>query len=302
MTSLSASFSSHLSRWSASVFTIMLLFAIGAPPTLAQDNGGSQASKKEQTKQLKKNYAEGAEAGNNGNYEMAATKFEAALQLAKQLELGSTTQKIQSNLVSSLKSAGSQALKNEDYASALTHFEKVLEYTDQDPGVYHNRGLALINMDSTRTALQSMQTAIQVGNETGNTKVAGLATERIRDHFLNKASTALSAENPSSAKIDTALTTLDEMRNYVNPSAQTLFYRSLALFEQGDYQDAVSTAQKGLEMHQGSRSDAAKYHFVIAESQMDLGNKQSACETFKNAAFGDYKARAEHYLENECKN
>lgn len=302
MTSFSASFSSHLSRWSTSVFTVMLLLAMGLSPTLAQDNGGSQANKKELTNQLKQSYAEGAKAGNNGNYEMAATKFEEALQLAQQLELGSTTQKIQSNLVSSLKSAGSQALKNEDYAAALTHFEKVLEYTEEDPGVYHNRGLALINMDSTETALQSMQTAIQVGNETGNTKVAGLATERIRDHFLNKASTALSAQNPSPDKIEAALSALDEMRNYVDSNAETLFYRSLALFERGDYETAISTAQQGLEMHQGSRSDAAKYHFVIAESQMDLGNKQSACETFQSAAFGDYKARAEHYLKNECEN
>jgi hypothetical protein len=33
---------------------------------------------------------------------------------------------------------------------------------------------------------------------------------------------------------------------------------------------------------------------------MKLGNEQSACQTFEKAAFGDYKARSDHYLKNEC--
>jgi len=33
---------------------------------------------------------------------------------------------------------------------------------------------------------------------------------------------------------------------------------------------------------------------------METGNKASACETFNNATYGDYEARANHYLENEC--
>jgi tetratricopeptide (TPR) repeat protein len=155
-------------------------------------------------------------------------------------------------------------------------------------------------MDSTEAGLNTLQQAIEVGNETGNTRVTGLATERIRDEFLAQASEALNAQNPTSSQIQTALDALDEMEQYVDPNAQSLFYRARALFEQGQYEEALSTAQEGLDMHQGSRSDAAKYYFIVAESQMNLGNEQAACQTFEQAAYGDYQARAQHYLKNDC--
>ena len=198
------------------------------------------------------------------------------------------------------KNWGNTAVENENWSDALTHFEKGIEHAENDAYMYYGKGLALVNMDSTQAGLETLQQAIEVGNETGNTRVTGLATQRTRDEFLARASEALNAENPSSSQIQTALDALDEMREYVDPNAQSLFYRSRALFEGGQYQEALDTAQQGLDMHQGSRSDAAKYHFIIAESQMELGNTQTACQTFEQAAYGDYQARAQHYLKNDC--
>ena len=292
-------FSSRFSRWLAASLALLLVAGLGIGPVHAQD-GSSGNNTQELKKQLQASYKAGAQAGNQGNYETAVTRFEEAREIAQQLELGDIVQKIESNLINSLKNAGSADLKQENYEQALAHFAKVLEYDDNDPSVYHNRGIAYFSMDSTDAALGSMQTAIKVGNETGNTRVAGMATERVRGHFLNLASQALNADNLSSSQISTALDALDDMENYVDPNAQSLFYRSLALFEQGNLQEAIQTAQQGLDMHDGSRSDAAKFYFVIAESQMQSGSQSQACETFKNAAYGDYQARAEHYLKNEC--
>ena len=101
-------------------------------------------------------------------------------------------------------------------------------------------------------------------------------------------------------QIDDAMEALDQMREYVEPSAKSMFYRALALYRDGQHEQAIQTAREGLDMHQGSRSDAAKFHYYIAESQMSLGDKATACATFKNAAYGDYEARAQHALENEC--
>ncbi|MFB6273344.1 MAG: tetratricopeptide repeat protein, partial [Salinibacter sp.] len=243
---------------------------------------------------------EGAKAGNAKNFTKAAARFEESIKLAEKLGLPDLASKIEGNLVESLKGAGSAALKKKNYPTALEHYEKLMQYTDQDPSVHYNQGLALINMDSTDAGLQSLKKAIEIGNKTGNTRVAGLATERIRGEFLAKASKALQGDNPSQQKIDEALNALDQMREYVDPNAKSMFYRATALFEDGQHQQAIQTAREGLEMHQGSRSDAAKFHYVIAESQWETGNKTSACQTFKNAAYGDYEARANHYLKNEC--
>jgi hypothetical protein len=275
--------------------------SLSAGPAAAQDGSSlSAAQKKKLKKELQETYKAGAKAGNAKDFTVAATRFEESVQLAEKLGLSNLVGKIETNLVESLKAAGSAALKNEKYGEALSHYKKLKGYTDQDPSVRYNQGLALVNMDSTAAGLQALRQAIELGNETGNTRVAGLATERIRSEFLARASKALQGDNPSQAQISTALDALDEMREYVDPSAKSMFYRALALFQESQYGQAVQTAREGLDMHQGSRSDAAKYYYVIGESQFELGSKAEACETFQNAAYGDYEARANHYLENEC--
>jgi len=285
-------------RWVFPSLICALLVGLGPASSLAQDNGGG--AKKEKIKQLKKSFKNGLRAAKAKQHTQAYTQLEEALQLAEEVEVSSALNKVQGYLKKLPKNWGNDAIENEKYEEALTHFERGIKHAPDDAYMHYGKGLALVNIDSTEAGLKTLQKAIEVGNRTGNTRVTGLATERIRDEFIAKASEALSAENPTSAQINTALEALDQMREYVDPSAKSLFYRARALFEKGDFQQAISTSEDGLDRHQGSRSDAAKYHFIIAESQFRLGNQSAACQTFQKATFGDYKARAEHYLKNEC--
>jgi tetratricopeptide (TPR) repeat protein len=276
---------------------------VGPAPAIGQDGGGSASAeaKKQKLEQLKKTFKSGMKAAKANQYDQAYTQLEQALQLAEDTEQGGAARKITGYLQKLPKKWGNAAVENKDFSGALTHFDKGVEHDPEDAYMYYGKGLALVNLDSTDTGLKTLQKAIEVGNETGNTRVTGLASQRIRDEFLAKASKALNAQNPSASQVETALSALDEMTSYVDPNAQSLFYRARALFEQGNFEEAIAAADKGLGMHQGSRSDAAKYHFIVAESEMQLGNKQTACATFQKAAFGDYKARSEHYLKNDCK-
>ena len=286
-------------RWTFASLVFAFLLGVGVGPVLAQESGSS-SSDKQKLQQLKKSYSAGMKAAKANNSSQAYPQLEQALQLAQETEQSGALNQIQKVLQTLPKNWGNTAIENESWSEALTHFEKGIEHAENDAYMYYGKGLALVNMDSTETGLQTLQRAIEVGNETGNTRVTGLATQRIRDEFLARASQALNAQNPTSSQVQTALDALDEMEQYVDPNAQSLFYRARALFEQGQYESAISTAEQGLEMHQGSRSDAAKYYFIVAESQMNLGNTQTACQTFEQAAYGDYQARAQHYLKNEC--
>jgi len=291
----------HTLRWTCTALVAALMLGVGAGPVFAQDNDGASAeAKKQQLEQLKKSFRAGLKAAKANNASEAYTQLEQALQLAQETESSSAADQISGYLQKLPKNWGNSAVENENWSDALTHFEKGIEHAESDAYMYYGKGLALVNMDSTEAGLESLQQAIEVGNETGNTRVTGLATQRTRDEFLARASEALNAENPTSSQIQTALDALDEMEQYVDPNAQALFYRARALFEDGQYQQALGTAQEGLDMHQGSRSDAAKYYFIVAESQMRLGNEESGCQTFEQAAYGDYQARAQHYLKNEC--
>lgn len=288
-------------RWFFVAFIGLVGLQLSVAPVVAQD--GSSSAKEERIKkkkQIQKMFNKGKKAAQTGDYGQAAETFEEALTKAREVEWKQAIQMSQDFLIKSLTQAGTTANKQENYEQAVSYYDRVLQYVDNDPTVHYNRGIALLGVDSTEAGLTSLQKAIDIGNKTGNTRVAGRATERIRSEFLAKASKALQGENPSQAQINTALDALDQMREYVDPSAKSLFYRATALFKNGQHQQAIRVAREGLNMHQGSRSDAAKFYYVIGESQFTLGNKASACKTFKNAAYGDYEARANHYLKNEC--
>lgn len=290
-----------MTRWTSALLVSALLLGVEVAPALGQDDSGSASDETAKLEQLKKSYATFQKAGKQNNFDTAYSSLREAARLAEETDQSGALDKLRTFQQQLPTKWGNEAIENEDYEQALTHFNKGIEWSPDDAYVHYGKGLALVNLDSMEAGLKTLQRAIKVGNRTGNTRVTGLATERIRGEFLARASEALNAESPSPAQVETALSALDEMQMYVDPSAQSLFYRARALFEKEAYSEALSTAQKGLDLHQGSRSDAAKYHFIVAESQMGLGDKASACETFNQAAFGDYKARAEHHLENDCK-
>ncbi|PEN14530.1 hypothetical protein CRI94_05760 [Longibacter salinarum] len=274
---------------------LALALALVATPVLAQD--GSQAKVEE----LKKTYAAAMQAAKQGNAQEAYPKLEQSLQLANEAEQSGAASQIKQKMVALPKQWGNKALKDKNYEEAQMHFRKGAEYAPDDAYMLYGMGLAQINQEGKTTeAIQTLQKAISVAEENGDRRTANTARERIRQEFVSRASKALNVQNPGPRAAQEALAALDEMRNYVDPSAKSLFYRATAQYANGNAQEAIATAQQGLEMHRGSRTSAAKFHFVIAESQLKNGNKEAACAEFEQAAFGDYKARSEHYLENEC--
>lgn len=293
----------NIRRWTIALLACVVLWGIGSAPVFAQSSGGSSTeATKKKLEQLKKNYATFQKAGKKDNYKTAYSSLSDAIRLAEETDQSKALNKLRSFQQKLPTKWGNEALKAENYDRALLHFKQGIEWSPDDAYVYYGKGLALVNMDSTEAAMKTLQRAITVGKKNGDMRTATLATDRIREEFIAKASKALSAQNPTEADVNKALSHLDKMKQYVEPSAKSLFYRATALYEKEQYEQAITTAQKGLEqLQQGSRTDRAKYHFIVAESQMKIGNEQSACQSFEKAAFGDYKARADHYLKNECK-
>lgn len=287
---------STLRRLAVSAFAVAFL-ATMSMPALAQQNGSQSKQKLEN---LKSAYAAGVQAAKQNNASTAYQKLEEALQLANETDQGGAAQKIQQYLSQLPKQWGNKALKNKNYEDALTHFDKGLEHSPEMPYMHYGRGLALINLDREEDAMQSLTQAMTLGQEKGDMRTANLAEDRIRDHYVSKASQALNSQSPTVSQANEALGYLETMQQYVDPDSRAYFYEATALFHKDQLDQAIERAQQGLEMHSGSRSSAAKYHFVMGEAQRKLGNMEAACAQFEQATYGDYSSRAQHYLENEC--
>lgn len=272
----------------------MLALVFAATPALAQEEGASD----EQVEQLKVAFSEGVQAAKAENYETALEKFNEAKNLAESAEQQGALNKINQYIEAASQKWATQALKSGDYAAAIERYDSSIEQSPNNATLYFNKGMAQLKADQTEEGLQTLQKAIEVGNEANNRKVVQSAEERIRSEFVSRASQALNAQDPTEAQARAALEALDQLEQYnVQPDADAYFYRAAALYELGESDQAIQMARQGLDQHRGGRTSEAKFHFVIGEALLQQGNTAEAKQAFTEAAYGDYKPRAEHYLE-----
>ena len=266
----------------------LALFFVAAAPAVAQED--DQA--------YKVAYNEALEAAQAKDYEQAYTKFGEAAELAGQAGEESIAQRANQVRAQIDYNRGALAAKNENYEEALTYFNQGIENAPDYAKNYLGKASALRKQENIDEAMAAYQQAIEVGGQS-DPQIAQTAQNSIRDYYTYLASQALSrgGENVRSADAEEALGYLDEMEQYVEPAAETYFYRATAANALDNYEQAIEFADQGLSMHSGSRSDAAKFHFAKGEALMYMGNIEGAKASFQNATYGQYRASAEHYLE-----
>lgn len=284
---------------------VVLIAGMGAAPALAQEN--SETAYKKKFNEALKTAKSGQQAMQSGNNGQALEQFDAAIPMLVEAS-NMASEAGDDEVARKAKYIGSQlaytggriAVKQENFEAALERFEQGIEMYPDYAKNYRARGLALKKMDQLDDAMESYAQAIEIGNENGDYETANKAEQSIRQHYLFLASQELSSENPTESQADQALTHLNELQEYVEPTADVYYYMAVAHEVKGNYSQAVSLADQALEQHNGSRSDAAKIYFVKGEALINSGDTSGACSTFENATYGDFKARAEHYLEQEC--
>ncbi len=194
---------------------------------------------------------------------------------------------------------GLSSTQADDFAGALRHFDNGIARFPSYSKNYLGRGLALKKLDRLDDAIAAFQQAIQAGDAEADRQTSRAATEAIRDHFVFVASSALSKNGgrPSSADVEEAMASLAKATELLEADSDILYYTALAYKAKGDLANTVASADKALELHRGSRTDKAKIWFVKGEALVALGDAAGARAAFTEAAVGQYKASAEHYLE-----
>lgn len=247
--------------------------------------------------EYKEAYNAGLEAAKAKQYEAAYTHFEQAVVGAREAD-DQDVIKMSTKVLTQLdKARGNKALKAEDYETAKAHFEKGIAHKEDYAYNYYGLGLALKNLDDIEGAMAAFQKAVEVGNAmNSDRKTARIAEDAIRNHFYYLASSAVSKRNATAADAAAAREALAQLTEYVEPDADYHYYLAVAHNIVGEHGAAVAEADKALALHNGSKTEAAKLHFVRGEALLNSGDKDGARTAFQNATFGNYKASAEHYL------
>lgn len=266
---------------------VLLAFLIGGinpAPALAQE--------------YKETYNTAIEAAKAKDYETAYAEFTTAASLASEAGDNDIAQRARKVAAQIDYNTGKQLVANEDFAAGLERFEQGIELFPQYAKNYTGKALALKKLERNEEAIQAYQDLIDYGNENSDSQAIREGESGIRDHYIYLASSALGrSSEPSASDAREAIGYLEDLQEYLDADADVYFYMAAANNALGNYDEAVQYADQALEMHSGSRSDAAKIHFVKGEALMYNGNTAAAKESFQNATFGSYRSLAEHYLE-----
>ena len=228
------------------------------------------------------------------NYAEAFKKYELAAQQATAAGEKDIATKSHIMCAKIAKITGTEAYKAGNYTKALADFEAGLKHEASYMPNLYMKGMTqkkLGDVDGAMTSL--MQTANGADGKTGRT-----AAKAIRDHFHAEASQLASKETMSKADAAQVRELLAKMQEYgQEPDANTHYYLGLAAKAEGKYAEGIAHADSAIEAHRGSRSDKAKLYFLKGECLMLQGNNNDAKAAFSEAAYGSYKASAQHYIE-----
>jgi len=250
--------------------------------------------------EYKQSFNDGVEAAKAKNYTSAVDHFTVAAEGAK-TEGDSEVERRANGYISKISySFGLAQMKKEAYDEAIVHFDTGIERDSGYPKNYLARATALKKKGETDASIAAFAQAATIADTAGDSKTARTARQSIHDHFIFLASSALSrnGNRTTRADADEALEALMMLQNFVpDDDSDVLYYMAEIHKVNGEYQDAVQVADQALTLHRGSRTDKAKIYYVKGEALMALGNNPEAKEAFAGAAYGSYKASAEHYIE-----
>ncbi len=227
------------------------------------------------------------------NLEEAIDAFQQAIELAETYEDEEILRRARGNLPALHLNLGNQYYSNGNNEAALEHYEKAIELNPSYINAYYQIGLVYRRKGDLDNALEHFDTSIDLAREAGDQEnlersqraarnyLVYLATEQIEEDYFNR-----------------ALDLLNRATGY--GESVSLHYRFAEVYNnQRRYSDALSSAQRALELEDGGRTDRARIYFEMGLAHKGMENTQAACEAFRNAMVGDFRSPAEHEIEHE---
>jgi tetratricopeptide (TPR) repeat protein len=279
-----------MNRFILGSFFAALMFAGFGVGTAAAQAGDDQ--------EYRRAFNAGLEAHQARDHNEAYRQFARAAQLAAQAgdeEVARRAARVAAQLDYNI---GNALARNERFEDAAKRYEAGIKL---DPGYPHNYvalATALRGLNRVDEAMDMFMKGHEIARAANDREMAQRAHQGVRDHFVAIASQALGRnENaPRRSDADVAISALTALQEYIEADADVYFFLAVAHNARTEYDKAVEMADAGLAIHRGSRTDAAKIHFVRGEALMNLGQNDAARAAFQAAAVGEYRAPAEHYL------
>ena len=138
--------------------------------------------------------------------------------------------------------------------------------------------------------------AITLADMYGQGQVSSRATDQAVQTLLFAGAQAVQ-DNQLTQGIDY----LTRAAGYETDEADVFYRLAEAYNKRSLYNDAITNAQRALDLESGGVADKAKIYFELGFAYQMQNNKDAACSAMKNASYGDFRDPANHKMEFELK-
>ena len=227
------------------------------------------------------------------NLQEAVNAFEEAIRLAETYDDEQTLRRVRGNLPPLHLNIGNQYFRNERNEEALEQYSRAIELNPSYVSAYYQKGLVFRRLNDIDRALENFDVSIDLAREADDQESVERSQRAARNYLVFLASEQIDEEYFSRA-----LDLLNRAAGY--GESASLHYRFAEVYNnQRRYSDALTSAQRALELETGGRADRARIYFELGLAHKGLENTQAACDAFRNAMVGDFRSPAEHEIEHE---
>lgn len=201
----------------------------------------------------------------------------------------------ENNLPTIYYAVGTNHLKANKFAEADAAFDEALKLNPNFANAYYGKYLSLKSQDNWDEALAMAKKTMEVATATNDNRAGNLVKENVRKELIVRAVRRAEAKSYSEAidMLNGALTYGEDA---------DIFYRMAETYNKmGQPDNAITNANKALELEKGGRPDKAKIYFELGMAQMAKGNFPAACSAFGESAVGSFKTAADHHMQHDLK-
>jgi tetratricopeptide (TPR) repeat protein len=226
----------------------------------------------------------------------AITNFERALQFSEIYGDVQTKGKAIDNLSKLYLSLGNSFYKADDFTIATINLDKALSFNPKYPRAFLTKGMIFKKQNNTEAMKDAMDKAIAFATEAADEKTANAAKKTMKDFYLVKANDAAKAKS-----FKTTLEMLDISKVYDDTDPNLYYLYAVAYNNLSEWDNAIASAQKGIELEANTSEARAKFYFELGNAQLGKNDKTAACSAYKNAKFGSFVEQAKYQIETVLK-
>ena len=200
-------------------------------------------------------------------------------------------------LVQSYVVVGGNYYKNKDDVNAIKAFDSAIYINPNYTKAYYNKALVYNKMENTPEFLEQSNLVIEKAKAENDTNTVNQMTKSIGEYYAK-----IGIKNMKANQNSEAVNNFNSAFKYNYVTKDMYYYLALVYNKQNKYDEALTNANKGLEMETGTPEAKAKYYFELATAQAGKKDNDNACANYKKANYGQFVTAVKAQLTNlKCK-